>query len=147
MYFVFLQLKKRAKLDKYVKTIALPDENEPLPALVECTVAGWGQTKPNKGNSSDVLKEAIEWIQFKEECSAKWKDYFTSHQMICTKFNKKGGSMCQGDSGGPLICNNKPVGIAACTRQDKCDDSKFPHIYTKISTFIPWIKKVMNSVA
>lgn len=52
----------------------------------------------------------------------------------------------QGDSGGPLICKNKPLGIAAFTNPNDCSNPKYPHAYTKISSFLPWIKKVMGGL-
>ncbi|XP_040913956.1 granzyme B-like isoform X2 [Toxotes jaculatrix] len=106
---MLLKLKNKAKLNKYVKTIGLPKKDGKTPANVNCVVAGWGQTGPQKP-ASEVLKEATEKIQFNFECKSIWQQHFNVNHMICTKFDKKKGGICQGDSGGPLICNSKPQG-------------------------------------
>lgn len=93
--FPVLQLKQKAKLNKNVKTIALPKKDANIPANINCSVAGWGITEPTNKRPSSVLKEAVEMIQFNFECSNIEKHYFTKAQMICTKFNKKRGEMCQ----------------------------------------------------
>ncbi|XP_051260542.1 granzyme B [Dicentrarchus labrax] len=140
---MLLKLKNKAKLNKYVKTIRLPKKDGKIPANINCTVAGWGKTGVNKP-SSDVLKEAIEKMQFNFECKKICPDYFVTDRMICTKFTKKNGGICQGDSGGPVICNKKPQGITAFTIGNECDNPKYPHVFTKVNFFIPWIKKMMQ---
>uniref|UniRef100_UPI0037E721F0 granzyme B-like n=1 Tax=Semicossyphus pulcher TaxID=241346 RepID=UPI0037E721F0 len=139
---MLLKLENSATLNKYVKAIGLPKKNGKIPANIDCAVAGWGKTGANEP-SSDVLKETTEKMQFSFECKKIWAEYFNSHHMICTKFSKKKGGICQGDSGGPLICNSKPQGITAFTRRSDCNDPKYPHVFTKIHFFLPWIKKLM----
>lgn len=89
-----VQLKTKAKLNKYVKTIGLPKKHGTIPARVKCVVAGWGRTA-HEGNTSNVLKETTEMIQFDDECRHIWKDHFKRKSMICTKFDKKKGGVCQ----------------------------------------------------
>uniref|UniRef100_A0A3B4UE23 trypsin n=1 Tax=Seriola dumerili TaxID=41447 RepID=A0A3B4UE23_SERDU len=141
---MLLKLKNNATLNKYVKAIGLPKKNGKIPANVNCVVAGWGKTGAQKP-ASNVLKEATEKIQFSHECKNIWQKYFNTEHMICTKFNKKKGGICQGDSGGPLICNSKPQGLTAFTLQDDCNNPKYPHVFTKLHFFLPWIKKIMQA--
>uniref|UniRef100_A0A672IMJ1 trypsin n=1 Tax=Salarias fasciatus TaxID=181472 RepID=A0A672IMJ1_SALFA len=152
---MLLQLKKMAKLNKYVKTIGIPNKNGKTPANINCAVAGWGRTRENMP-PSDVLRETTEKIQFNFECKNIWGIYFNSEHMMCTKFDrKKGGCFCrlnkslsypslQGDSGGPLICNKKVEGITAYTKEDDCSNPRYPHVFTKVNYFSSWIKKVMK---
>ncbi|XP_028992337.1 granzyme B-like [Betta splendens] len=140
---MLLKLKQHAKLNKYVKPIELPKKDGKIPANIKCTVAGWGQTGANKP-PSNVLRETTEKLQFSMECKNIWKQYFNSDHMICTKFKKTTGGVCQGDSGGPLICNTKPQGLTAYTLQKDCSNPKYPHVFTKIHFFLPWIKKIMK---
>ncbi|XP_042282846.1 mast cell protease 4-like [Thunnus maccoyii] len=140
---MLLKLKKKATLNKYVKTIGLPKKDGKIPANIKCNVAGWGKTGPKKP-TSNVLRETTEKMQFSTECRNKWGESFNIKQMLCTKFTKKKGGICQGDSGGPLICNTKPQGITAFTKQDECDNPEYPHGFTKIHFFLPWIKEVMQ---
>uniref|UniRef100_A0A3Q3WEQ5 trypsin n=1 Tax=Mola mola TaxID=94237 RepID=A0A3Q3WEQ5_MOLML len=111
-----------------------------IPAHVNCAVAGWGKTAYDGQDPSEVLKEAVEKTQFDFECKRIWQKYFNSTHMVCTKFDKKKGGICQGDSGGPLICNSKPQGITAFLYKDDCSKPNFPHVFTKINFFLPWIK-------
>uniref|UniRef100_A0A3P9KHS5 trypsin n=1 Tax=Oryzias latipes TaxID=8090 RepID=A0A3P9KHS5_ORYLA len=140
---MLMKLETKAKLNKYVKPIHLPELNGDIRAHVKCDVAGWGQTAVDKP-TSNVLKEATEETQFKAECNNIWKEHFNSTQMICTKFSKKTGGICQGDSGGPLICNNKLLGLTAFTQENSCDNPKFPHVFMKIGSFLPWIQDVLK---
>ncbi|XP_044221222.1 mast cell protease 4-like [Thunnus albacares] len=141
---MLLKLKKNATLNKNVKTIKLPKKDGKIPANIKCNVAGWGLTGDKKRTMSDVLRETREKMQFSFECKNKWKTYFNSQQMLCTTFTKKEGGICQGDSGGPLICNTELHGITAFTYSDDCNDPEYPHVFTKIHFFLPWIKKVMQ---
>ncbi|KAL3970363.1 adaptin ear-binding coat-associated protein 1/2 [Sarotherodon galilaeus] len=140
---MLLKLKKNATLNKYVRTMGLPKKNGEIPANIKCAVAGWGLTKAN-GSHSNVLKEATEKMQFSTECKHIWQKHFNSGHMICTKFTRRDGGVCQGDSGGPLICNTKPQGITAYTSSNDCNDPRYPHVFTKVSSFIPWIKQTME---
>ncbi|XP_034043002.1 granzyme B-like [Thalassophryne amazonica] len=140
---MLLKLKTNAMLNKYVKTIRLPKKEGKIPAQIKCNVAGWGRTGTNEP-ASDVLRETTEKTQFDSECINTWRESFSRQQMICTKFDKKTGGICQGDSGGPLMCNNLPQGIAAYTSEEDCNNPSYPHVFTKINFFIPWINNVMQ---
>uniref|UniRef100_A0A3B4ARL8 trypsin n=1 Tax=Periophthalmus magnuspinnatus TaxID=409849 RepID=A0A3B4ARL8_9GOBI len=139
---MLLKLKQKAQLNKFVQTIGLPKKDKTVKAHTECTVSGWGRMQPTKeSNPSDVLREAQEKIQFNFEYYYEFKQLI---QMIMSCL----WNIClflQGDSGGPLICKNKPLGISAFTNAD-CADPKYPHAYTKISSFLPWIEKITGGL-
>uniref|UniRef100_A0A3Q3LZ73 Peptidase S1 domain-containing protein n=1 Tax=Labrus bergylta TaxID=56723 RepID=A0A3Q3LZ73_9LABR len=113
-----------ATLNKYVNVIRLPKRDDEILANINCEVAGWGYTEPD-GCPSSVLKETKEKMQFPFECKKIW--YF------CCLF--------QGDSGGPLMCKSKLQGITAFTLKSDCNNPKYPHVFTKIQFFLPWIEK------
>ncbi|KAM7380756.1 hypothetical protein PAMP_004031 [Pampus punctatissimus] len=140
---MLLKLKKNATLNKYVKVIGLPKKDGKIPANIKCVVAGWGRTGHDQ-SPSNVLKETTEKMQFSFECKNKWGQVFKTDRMLCTEFTRKTGGVCQGDSGGPLICNTKPHGLTAFTYRPDCNNPKYPHVFTKIHYFLPWIKKVMQ---
>ncbi|KAL1267709.1 hypothetical protein QQF64_033072 [Cirrhinus molitorella] len=111
---MLLKLKKKAKLNKFVKVMPLPKKNGKTPANVKCSIAGWG-LKTSKGNqASDVMREVKLKLQFSFECQYKWQQFFNSERMICSVSDGK-HAFCMGDSGSPLICNTKPQGIASYT--------------------------------
>nr|AXK15893.1 granzyme B [Sparus aurata] len=140
---MLLKLEKKATLNKFVKTIGLPKKKGKIPANIKCTVAGWGRTGQDKP-ASDVLKENTEKLQLNSKCEKKWQTVFDDDSMICTTFTREAGGICQGDSGGPLICNTKPQGITAFTDKNDCNNPEWPHVFTKVNAFIPWIKKVLK---
>lgn len=152
-------------LNNDVRPIALPKKGQTIRAHLSCAVAGWGVIGNNKP-ASKVLREATEKTQFSFECKNIWQQYFNGTYMLCTKFDKNKEGICQvssalsrrhgnaaskrlssplqGDSGGPLLCNGKLQGLTAYTLQDNCIDAKFPHVFMKVSYFVPWIESVMQ---
>nr|KAF6386942.1 hypothetical protein mMyoMyo1_006122 [Myotis myotis] len=50
--------------------------------------------------------------------------------------------LLQGDSGGPLLCENKIQGIVSYGLKDGTP----PEVYTKVASFLPWIKETMESL-
>ncbi|XP_047225544.1 mast cell protease 4-like [Girardinichthys multiradiatus] len=143
---MLLKLKNNATKNKYVKPFDLPKKDKKIADKLSCLVAGWGGTGPREP-TSNVLKEGTEKILSIAECKNVWTKHFSSDHMICTTFTKKKGGICQGDSGGPLICKNKLQGITAFTADKKCDNPVYPHVFTKINFFLPWINKIMQKLA
>nr|XP_046219895.1 granzyme B-like [Oncorhynchus gorbuscha] len=140
---MLLQLKTKAKLNRYVKVIGLPKKDGSTPASPKCSVAGWGKTTWNNNQGSGVLMEVAVAVEDGSECKKVWQKYFDKKQMMCTR-TTGGKGFCQGDSGGPLICNNKAQGIVAFNYPERCDDSRYPHVFMKIPFFLPWIKEVLH---
>uniref|UniRef100_A0A673WN15 Mast cell protease 1A-like n=2 Tax=Salmo trutta TaxID=8032 RepID=A0A673WN15_SALTR len=140
---MLLKLKTTARLTENVTVIGLPKEDERIPASPKCSVAGWGKTNSNNKQGSDVLMEVAVTLEDNSECKSVWQKYFDKKQMMCTH-TTGGKGFCQGDSGGPLICNNKAQGIVAFNYAERCDDSKYSHVYMKIPFFMPWIKEVLH---
>ncbi|XP_055411728.1 granzyme B-like isoform X3 [Bubalus kerabau] len=50
--------------------------------------------------------------------------------------------LLKGDSGGPLVCDNVAQGIVSYGKRD----GSTPRAFTKVSSFLPWIKKTMKSL-
>ncbi|XP_059565399.1 mast cell protease 1A-like isoform X2 [Myotis daubentonii] len=48
----------------------------------------------------------------------------------------------EGDSGGPLLCRNGIQGIVSYGS----DDGTPPRVFTKVASFLPWIKETMESL-
>ncbi|KAM9804913.1 mast cell protease 1-like [Neosynchiropus ocellatus] len=135
---MLIKLKTKAKLNRYTKTIKLPDGG---PVKMDCTVAGWGKTSA-EGPASKVLMEAEEVLQPNKECKKLWQKHFSSQRMVCTKTSDNKG-VYQGDSGGPLLCNRKLIGITAFTADIRTHPG-YPHVFTDVRFFLPWINSVVN---
>ncbi|CAM4656413.1 unnamed protein product [Leuciscus chuanchicus] len=51
-----------------------------------------------------------------------------------------------GDSGGPLVCGNTAVGVTSFGDPDRCNSPKHPEVYTKISAYLPWIRREIENI-
>ncbi|NWV61429.1 MCT1A protease, partial [Malurus elegans] len=132
-----LQLKPKAKINKYVKTIPWAGRNERVRAGAECEVSGWGQTSKT-GRRSDVMMEVELTVQIGAECQDHFRDY-QQQSMICVGDDGRKGSY-RGDSGGPLVCNRKAHGIVSHGRER----SLCPAVFTRISYFEHWIREELR---
>nr|XP_003421060.1 granzyme-like protein 2 [Loxodonta africana] len=134
---MLLKLKQKAHLNSAVKTITLPQSQDWVMPNQMCSVAGWGILV--NGNSSDTLQEADLQVQNKETCQRIYK-YYNDSIHLCVGNPQHPKRAGRGDSGGPLVCNNVAQGIVCLGYK-----IKVPTIYTRISSFLPWIHKIMNA--
>ncbi|XP_077310996.1 elastase-1-like [Lithobates pipiens] len=133
----------------FIQYACLPKKETTLRPGHFCWVTGWGDTRGGKENLtlSEVLNQAKLPIIDNKTCKQKkfWGER-VRESMICAGFRDFGGSpaACQGDSGGPLVCQNGrerwevhgivSFGPIGCTVENK------PSVFTKTSTYIPWIE-------
>ncbi|XP_048037155.1 mast cell protease 4-like [Megalobrama amblycephala] len=136
---MLLKLKKKVKLNNKVGVIPLPKKGEDVKAA--CSVAGWGRL--TGGSRSDLLMEAKVSIINNNECRNRWGELYSVSKMICVY--GRGGTY-KGDSGGPLVCGNTAVGITSFGSRHHRNTLERPNVYTKISKYIQWIKKVVGNV-
>ncbi|XP_027245856.1 granzyme-like protein 2 [Cricetulus griseus] len=134
---MLLKLKNKAQLNKAVKTIALPKSQDWVKPKQVCTVAGWGKlangTLPNK------LQEVKLEVQESDVCQKLSQSYNNSIQ-LCVGNPKEKKATGKGDSGGPFVCHSVAQGIVSHQLRSKNP----PRVFTRISSFIPWIKKTMK---
>ncbi|ROL40825.1 Granzyme-like protein 1 [Anabarilius grahami] len=133
------QLSKKLKTSRGVKTIKIP--NKPLKPNSKCQVAGWGKTEQHNV-VNDLLVTDVSTINF-TTCQTMWKKLRVKlpDNVLCAGSFKTKSCASQGDFGGPLVCSGKAVGIVSLER---CDSPNVPNIYTQISKYAVWIKKVIN---
>ncbi|XP_065270266.1 mast cell protease 3-like [Emys orbicularis] len=138
---MLLQLAKRAKLNRWVDTIALPRASEKVEAGAMCSVAGWGGTSTDCELTPARLQEVDVVVMPDATCARNpngpYRDYNTS-TMMCVGDPKTGKDSWKGDSGGPLVCGKTAQGIVSWGPPTP------PGVYTKVSTFIPWIWETMR---
>ncbi|KAI7808444.1 hypothetical protein IRJ41_004962 [Triplophysa rosa] len=137
---MLLKLKTKAKLNKFVEVVPLPNKYVETPAHGNCSIAGWGMTNTNIKKPSSILYEITLELQSNKKCEKMWQKYFDSARQMCTVSNGR-EAFCQGDSGSPLICESKLLGIASYTSPDVCTNTLYPEVYVKIPAFLRWIKK------
>ncbi|XP_020347547.1 mast cell protease 1A [Oncorhynchus kisutch] len=141
---MLLKLSREAKLSKSVNKVRLPTKDKVLKPNTKCLAAGWGLTKI-EAIIDDLQVVDVEAIDLKV-CQKQW-DHVKVHlppNVICAGGYMTDKGTCQGDSGGPLVCNGEAVGIVSFNMRGNCAYPNVPNVYTQISKFLPWIKKVIN---
>ena len=143
-----LQMDKEADLStKYAKPIALPNPREDFFGNNDCVIVGWGAVQ-NNGAQSGILYEVRVDILTRDECTRKWAEDMIHPFHVCVGDRKEGKTgSCNGDSGGPLACKVngafKLVGVASWGIND-CDPA-FASIYTKVTSYLDWIKSTTKA--
>ncbi|XP_075726317.1 anionic trypsin-2-like [Rhipicephalus microplus] len=140
-----IKLQWPVSFDKFVHAVCLPTKYYKLvhrPSLV----AGWGRTVEDGRSSNDLLYITSVVLPY-ELCKATFNKSsllkkLSNVTVICTLSKFK--DSCKGDSGGPLTTWRQKndlsvqIGIVSfgigCARPDK------PGIYTRVATFVPWIR-------
>ncbi|XP_043079856.1 granzyme B-like isoform X2 [Puntigrus tetrazona] len=139
---MLLKLEKNVQLNNNIKWISISGEDVDIEAGSVCSVAGWGLLE-TEGKRSDLLMETKVKVMNNKKCESKWgKEFFSTSQMMCV--HGDGGS-CEGDSGGPLVCGDTAVAVTSFGDPDLCNSSELPEVYTKISAYLPWIKKIIGN--
>ncbi|XP_050046243.1 trypsin-1-like isoform X1 [Dermacentor andersoni] len=140
-----LKLRYALEFDQYVVPVCLPRKKLSLTNR-EAVVSGWGRVS-EQGDPSEHLLYINRFILPYDMCksgfiTAEQAEAFNDSMILCT--SAKGKDSCQGDSGGPLTVWSKlgktvQVGLVSfgtgCARGDK------PSLYTRVSTYVPWIKE------
>ncbi|KAM7150596.1 mast cell protease 1A-like [Macrochelys suwanniensis] len=138
-----LQLAKGAKLNRWVKSIALPRVNERVKPGTVCSVAGWGRTSTETESTPDTLQEVDVEVLDDDVCLRNPNGLYPNYNastMMCVGDPDDDKDSAKGDSGGPLVCGKTAQGIVSWGSEDETP----PGVYTKISAFIPWIRATMR---
>ncbi|NXG60573.1 DDN1 protein, partial [Hemiprocne comata] len=128
------QLTTKATLNDYVKTIPLPKSSSDLPTGTKCSIAGWGRIDDDQ--ATNKLFETRVSIYSRRKCIHFYPHLNTG--MVCAGSFHELRDSSQGDSGGPLVCNKVAQGIVSFGYNNP------PGVYTRISNYLPWIKKIMK---
>lgn len=153
-----IRLKSPVAFNDFVKPICLPPVNiddtiqKPKKLLA---IAGWGKATPDAIYGSTMkLKAKIPLFPY-ENCSRiyKTKGINLNDKQICAGgFDAK--DSCRGDSGGPLMFFEDSdqlnlrwyvAGIISFGYKI-CGTVGIPSIYTKVSSYMPWIQKIINQI-
>uniref|UniRef100_A0A8C8UK51 Peptidase S1 domain-containing protein n=1 Tax=Peromyscus maniculatus bairdii TaxID=230844 RepID=A0A8C8UK51_PERMB len=133
------KLEKKAKRTKAVRPLNLPRRKVYVNPGDVCSVAGWGRLAPG-GELSNTLQEVELEIQKDQECECLLKDNYNKTNQICAGDPKIKRASYRGDSGGPLVCKKAAAGIVSFGRSN----GSAPRVFTRVSSFLSWIKKTMK---
>ncbi|XP_040596630.1 granzyme C-like [Mesocricetus auratus] len=136
---MLLKLQRQAQRTKAVRILKLPGRKVHVKPGDVCSVAGWGKTAPD-GKCSDTLQEVELTVQRDQECEAHYPGRYNKAIEICVGDPKIKRAALKGDSGGPLLCKKVAVGIVSFGK----NDGSTPEVFTRVSSFLSWIKKTMK---
>ncbi|KAH0624353.1 hypothetical protein JD844_031747 [Phrynosoma platyrhinos] len=132
----------------HVRPVCLPNRKEK--AAIDrqaCFISGWGDT--GRSYSRTLLQGSVHLLP-RKVCQSRYGKKFSNRMLCAGNLSEENRvDSCQGDSGGPLMCQRSNghwviLGITSwgygCGRKDS------PGVYTKVSKFVPWIKKVTKLI-
>ncbi|XP_066131597.1 mast cell protease 1A-like [Saccopteryx bilineata] len=135
---MLLQLEKEVKLTAAVSVLRLPNRRVMVKPGMVCRVVGWGRL--DLSTSTNKLHEVELEIQKDELCISCYESPYNRTTQICVGDPEKNQSTFLGDSGGPLVCGKLAQGIVSYGKKN----GKPPRVETRISSFLPWIKRTMR---
>ncbi|XP_058506311.1 elastase-1-like [Solea solea] len=132
----------------YVAIAELPAPGEMLPHDFNCYITGWGLMDYYGGVPSIMQEAPIRVVEHKVCSSPNWWGSIALRSMVCA-----GGdgviSGCQGDSGGPLSCHTNGAwrvhGVVSYGPAGYCNQVTKPTVFTRVSSFMDWIRDVLGS--
>lgn len=146
-----LKLRGSVEFNDFVRPICLPNPSTVPQEFNEISmvVAGFGKTEYSD-NSVIKLRTEIHGIT-NEACQEFYREQLTIFPtQMCAK-GEIGKDSCNGDSGQPLLyvnSNSKParweLGGIVSFGPSPCGQENKPGVYTRVSQYLPWIRKNMN---
>ncbi|XP_054934397.2 chymotrypsin-like elastase family member 2A [Dermacentor andersoni] len=146
-----IKLKEPLDFDQSVRPICLPTQQVHLTNR-NAFVAGWGLT------NDFTITPWLHYFKTKVvpfDYCRKWytallrEDAAGSAELVCTQAKRK--SACEGDAGGPLTIwegNGQryvQVGVASFgAKTGGCSNQESPNVFTRVSHFVPWIRKMVQ---
>jgi len=129
-----------------MKPVGLADfetERQALKSDARATVSGWGSTAFHAKTISDDLLYVTAPVVKRRSCNKAYKGAVTD-KMICA--GGKDADVCAGDSGGGLVIayKNRAFLEGIVSWGQGCGDPKKPGVYTRIPSYLDWIKAHMK---
>ncbi|KAE8632126.1 hypothetical protein XENTR_v10001443 [Xenopus tropicalis] len=137
-----LKLNDSAVITSGVRTIRLPVPNSDVAPRSNCSVAGWGDIN-DFGTSPRALMQTNADIISRQACNRSWGGAITNTMLCAATPGVLAKGFCSGDSGGPLVCRNRLEGAVSFSGRF-CGNAMFPDVYTRVSSYLPWIETVIR---
>ncbi|XP_013149181.1 PREDICTED: serine protease snake-like [Papilio polytes] len=145
-----VETKSKIVFNEFVQPACLW-RNEDTSSLTHVSVSGWGVTdKYENLRKSDILQTAQVDIVDKRMCKllidnkSRLSKTVEDHQICAGKLTGNIDS-CKGDSGGPLegFSDDTTFVFGVTSYGLHCATRNTPSVYTKVSTFVPWIENIV----
>jgi trypsin len=129
-------------------TIALPDTiGDWPPAGSPAFVIGWGVSNASDAPTEQLQRGDVLVLASPGDptCGAYGARYDPTTQ-LCAGLPAGGVDTCQGDSGGALTVmqGDVPVLAGIASTGIECALAEFPGIYTRVTTFVPWVTSIVG---
>lgn len=138
-----IRLERDAAINRFVTPICLPEEDFVRTRTgLNVTITGFGHT--GRSRHSGVKQKALVPVFDQERCRKKWSRITLSEGQMCAGAQFSIDS-CSGDSGGPLMTQRlywTAEGIVSFGYQ--CGLEGWPGVYTRVSSYVNWIKSVIR---
>ncbi|CAG9109004.1 unnamed protein product [Plutella xylostella] len=127
-----------------VQPAVIPPGGYVVPDKASVVAVGWGQTDTNCSKSLPLGLRHVGLRKVdRDTCAARFSIFFSYNNMLCAGLLGVGGAgACRGDSGGPLVYNGVVVGVTSFAM--RCDDSFYPHVFTRVASYTDWINNTMR---
>lgn len=144
-----IELGKPITPSESVGIIPLPATQDPQtwPAVgTPARISGWGA--PTFGGSAvtDLRQATVQVLV--GPAGGTCGDYGSGYDLratICAGVPQGGIDTCQGDSGGPFVIDvaGTPTLAGVTSVGNDCGQAAFPGIYTRVTTYLDWIRSVV----
>jgi secreted trypsin-like serine protease len=125
-----------------------PSVGQPL------TMIGFGDTSNGKREFPKYLLEVSVSTVSQKDCNDEnsYEGKIIETDMICAGNTSSGGKdACGGDSGGPLLVTGRSIlddiQVGISSFGEECGRPDFPGVYTRVSTYLPWIQDMICQVS
>ncbi|XP_065344136.1 serine protease 27-like [Cloeon dipterum] len=139
-----LTLDSPVTFNSMIRPICLPSGGEQFNGKT-ATVVGWGSLRES-GPQPSVLQEVSIPVWTNSECRTKYGNAAPGgivDHFICA--GQAGKDSCSGDSGGPLMVNSgRWTQVGVVSWGIGCGKGQYPGVYTRVTSFLPWIQKNLN---
>nr|XP_012218726.1 PREDICTED: chymotrypsin-2-like [Linepithema humile] len=134
-----LKVVNKFKTTSTLQFVPLPPRDFVVKANDIATVSGWGRLWQG-GPATNQLQRVDIVITDQIYCSYKYMmiGYNISTTQICAYDWTTEKGVCQGDSGGPLTVGGNLVGLVSWGIG--CASTSFPTVFTRVSSYLDWIK-------
>ncbi|XP_036861518.2 serine protease 29-like isoform X2 [Manis javanica] len=120
----------------------------------QCWVTGWGSVSMHESLPPPYRLQQVS-VQLVDNAlcdqlysNSLWHLYdrkIIQDDMLCA--GSEGRDSCYGDSGGPLVCRVKGAWqlVGVVSWGNSCAQSGFPGVYARVPTYVPWIRRQIQT--
>jgi len=147
-----LVLERNVEFNIYVRPACLPEELSNFDLVI---ATGWGRVEWGGLTSNELQKVTLQTFTY-EECNQTYRydinrrltNGIDDNTQLCCGSKSEAKDTCQGDSGGPIQIVHKTIHcsyiIVGVTSFGKyCGAINIPGVYTRVSTYKPWIESII----